>query len=260
MNYKNYLFLIFTATYALTGFAKPVHPWIVEGSKLSYAAYFTNLKDGDSITSPFVVKFGLSHWGLAPADVDLPNTGHHHLLVNTDLPVAMDKPIEFSDAYRHFDKGQMETVLNLKPGKHRLRLLLADHKHVPRLVYSKQITVNVTAQNADKLPASFNTEPNIQILGLTEGQTTSNLIQVLFHASNYNIAHANSKLKGTGHFVLTVESSAKRTIERFDFKEGQTDVWLNLPAGAASLKLELVDNATNTVLPIPAKTVNIISP
>ena len=121
-------------------------------SDLAPAVYFVNLKDGDKLRSPFRVVFGLSRLGLAPAGVDLPVTGHHHLLINTPLPRDLTKPIPFSDKYRHFGGGQSEAVLELAPGKHTLQLLFADHKHRPFVkaksgedvvVFSKQITIEV---------------------------------------------------------------------------------------------------------------------
>ncbi len=57
--------------------------------------YFINLKDGDTVTSPFKVQFGLTGMGIAPAGVDKPNTGHHHLLVDTTL-----SPDELKQAHR----------------------------------------------------------------------------------------------------------------------------------------------------------------
>jgi len=47
--------------------------------------YFINLKDGQRAKSPFLVQFGLSGMGVAPAGVEKPNTGHHHLLIDTKL-------------------------------------------------------------------------------------------------------------------------------------------------------------------------------
>ena len=47
--------------------------------------YFINLKDGQEVTSPFLIQFGLAGMGVAPAGVEKPNTGHHHLLIDTAL-------------------------------------------------------------------------------------------------------------------------------------------------------------------------------
>ena len=50
----------------------------------SEKVYFINLKDGDELKSPFLIQFGLSGKGIAPAGIDIDNTGHHHLLINVD--------------------------------------------------------------------------------------------------------------------------------------------------------------------------------
>ena len=100
--------------------------------------------DGEVVKSPFKVWFGLRGMGVAPAGVEKPNTGHHHLIVDADLP-PMDQPIPNNKNYLHFGGGQTETTLDLPPGKHTLQLLLGDDKHVPfnPPVMSKKITVTV---------------------------------------------------------------------------------------------------------------------
>ena len=107
--------------------------------------YIISPKDGESVTSPVKVVFGLHGLGVAPAGVDKPNTGHHHLLVNAKQLPAMDQPIPSDDQHRHFGKGQTETLLFLEPGKHTLQLILGDKNHVPlgEKMVSDQITINV---------------------------------------------------------------------------------------------------------------------
>jgi hypothetical protein len=96
------------------------------------AAYFINLKDGETVTSPFKVQFGLAGMGIAPAGVDKPNTGHHHLLIDTALSAAeLKQPIPMDDKHRHFGGGQTETMLTLPPGQHTLQLELGDWSHIP---------------------------------------------------------------------------------------------------------------------------------
>src|SRR5262245_4567426 len=56
------------------------------------AVYFVDLKDGQTVSPNLVVHFGLTNIGVAPAGVDRPNSGHHHLLIDTDLP-PLDQPI-----------------------------------------------------------------------------------------------------------------------------------------------------------------------
>ena len=108
------------------------------------AVYFVNLKDGDVVTAPFRVVFGVYGMGVAPAGIQLPDTGHHHLLVDADLP-ALDKPIPADANHIHFGKGQTETTLTLAPGQHTLQLVLGDHLHVPHqpAVVSQKITITV---------------------------------------------------------------------------------------------------------------------
>lgn len=118
------------------------------GDKL---AYFVNLKDGDKVNSPFRVAFVVSGMGVAPVKAGkLPGTGHHHILIDLPLPADIKAPIPFDKPdeylhqhYKHFGGGETEAVLNLPPGKHTLRLLFADHAHVPYYIASKEIHIEV---------------------------------------------------------------------------------------------------------------------
>jgi Domain of unknown function (DUF4399) len=91
---------------------------------------------------PFRVWFGLRYMGVAPKGVKYPNTGHHHLLIDCDLP-PMDQEIPSDRQHLHFGAGETETMIELPPGKHTLQLLMGDDKHVPTdpPIYSKKITV-----------------------------------------------------------------------------------------------------------------------
>lgn len=108
--------------------------------------YFINLKDGQDVTSPFLVQFGLSGMGVAPAGVDKPNTGHHHLLIDSTLSGdALKQPIPMDDTHRHFGAGQTEAMISLPPGKHTLQLVLGDWSHIPHAppVMSNVVTLTV---------------------------------------------------------------------------------------------------------------------
>ena len=108
--------------------------------------YFINLKDGAEVTSPFPVQFGLSGMGVAPAGVEKPNTGHHHLLIDTKLTAEqMKEPLPADDTHKHFGGGQTEAMVTLSPGKHTLQLMLADWTHIPHAppVMSEPITITV---------------------------------------------------------------------------------------------------------------------
>jgi hypothetical protein len=106
--------------------------------------YFISPADGATVSSPVTVKFGLKGMGIAPAGIAFDNTGHHHLIIDAALP-PVGAPIPTDARHVHFGKGQSETTVELKPGKHTLQLLLGDFAHTPHdpVVASKQITITV---------------------------------------------------------------------------------------------------------------------
>jgi hypothetical protein len=106
--------------------------------------YFIAPLDGATLSGPVTVKFGLKGMGIAPAGIVFDNSGHHHLIIDADLP-PVGAPIPTDAQHVHFGKGQSETVIELKPGKHTLQLLLGDFAHTPHdpVVASKKITVTV---------------------------------------------------------------------------------------------------------------------
>ncbi len=108
------------------------------------SVYFVNLQNGAYVEPKTIVRFGLLNMGIAPAGVEKPNTGHHHLLVDTPLP-SLDKPIPNDFNHLHFGAGQTEARITLGPGSHTLQLLFADENHVPHnpAVMSKPIKVTV---------------------------------------------------------------------------------------------------------------------
>jgi Domain of unknown function (DUF4399) len=101
--------------------------------------------DGEVINAErFRVWFGLRHMGVAPAGVEKPNTGHHHLLIDTDVPPP-DEPIPNDRNHLHFGGGQTEAIVELAPGTHTLQLIMGDANHFPHNppVVSRQITITV---------------------------------------------------------------------------------------------------------------------
>ncbi len=111
--------------------------------------------DGEVIHSTrFKVWFGTRNFGVAPAGTDVPNTGHHHLLIDTPLP-PMDEAIPNDKHHLHFGLGQTETIIELPPGTHTLQLLMADGNHVSHdpPVMSKRITIHVLAGSGRESPA-----------------------------------------------------------------------------------------------------------
>jgi hypothetical protein len=108
--------------------------------------YFIWPGDGTVIHGgKFWVRMGLRNMGVAPRGTAVPNTGHHHLLIDTDLPTNMDEQIPNDRNHLHFGAGETEARVELPPGKHTLQLLLGDKDHIPHKppVSSKKITVTV---------------------------------------------------------------------------------------------------------------------
>jgi hypothetical protein len=130
------------ATTAATPVAAPAALAPAAGAEV----YIISPKDGAKVHGPVTVLFGLKGMGIAPAGIKFDNTGHHHLLIDTDLKdVKLDESLPATDKIVHFGKGQTETILNLSAGKHTLELLLADYTHrsfEPPL-HSAKITITV---------------------------------------------------------------------------------------------------------------------
>jgi hypothetical protein len=220
-----------------------LHPWQAALPRLIPEAYFTNLNDGDTIETPRLVKFGLSGgWGLAPISKAVGGkAGHHHLLVNRDLPLDFKQALPFTDQYIHFGKGQMETVLNLAPGTYKLRLLLADDKHIPHFVYSKPLSITVSKKTTTDPKTLVKPGVEMQVASAASGEQ-KRPFRVQFHASGVGVAHQAQAEKDTGHFKLAMWSEKGAKLAEMDFVNGQTEVWLEPPVGDYTLRLDLIDN------------------
>jgi hypothetical protein len=92
----------------------------------------------------FWLRMGLRNMGIAPKGVAQPKVGHHHVLIDTELP-PMNEAIPSDRNHLHFGGGDTEARIELPPGRHTLQLLLGDHDHVPHdpPVQSKKITITV---------------------------------------------------------------------------------------------------------------------
>jgi Domain of unknown function (DUF4399) len=114
--------------------------------------YIVSPKDGAKVKGPVTVVFGLKGMGIAPAGIKFDNTGHHHLLIDADVPADLSLPLPADEHNVHFGKGQTETTLTLAPGKHSLQLLFADFLHTPHdpALISKKVTIVVEKQAVEK--------------------------------------------------------------------------------------------------------------
>ena len=106
--------------------------------------FFITPADGDTVSSPVTVEFGIEGMSVVAAGVNEAHSGHHHLIVDADLP-NMGMPIPADNNYIHFGDASTSTSLELAPGEHTLRLLLGDHLHIPHdpPVMSESITIVV---------------------------------------------------------------------------------------------------------------------
>lgn len=115
--------------------------------------YFIGISDGDSVSSPVTIRFGLSGMGIAPAGItEKENVGHHHLLLNRpplgegeDGAEEWEFGLASDEHHMHFGGGQTEVTLELQPGEHTLQMVLGDHSHVPfgPDLATDQITIKV---------------------------------------------------------------------------------------------------------------------
>lgn len=114
---------------------------ITPGSS-SASVYFITPLDGESFSDNVTVRFGLENFGVAPAGIQINQTGHHHLIIDADLP-PLDQPIPANNNYVHFGKGQTEVEIDLSKGTHTLQLLLGDFRHIPHNppIYSEKIQI-----------------------------------------------------------------------------------------------------------------------
>jgi len=114
-------------------------------SPVNANVYFITPADGQTVSSNFTVKFGLNGMGVSPAGIEKNNTGHHHILIDTNTMPDLLAPLPATDKIKHFGGGQTETQLMLSPGKHTLQLVLGNHQHIPHNtpVISKKITIVV---------------------------------------------------------------------------------------------------------------------
>lgn len=97
----------------------------------SAEVFIISPKNGEKVSSPVEVIFGLKGMGIAPAGVNFPNSGHHHLLINLNELPDLKSGIPADANHLHFGKGQTQALIELDPGEHTLQLLLGDWMHVP---------------------------------------------------------------------------------------------------------------------------------
>jgi Domain of unknown function (DUF4399) len=208
--------------------------------------YFPDLKDGDVVDSKLTVHFGLKNMGVAPAGSDRPNSGHHHLLIDTDLP-PLDQPIPNDPNHLHFGAGQTEASVTLTPGDHTLQLLFGDKDHIPHSppLYSQRITVHVPA------PVERTASPpgaRVYFIALHDGDTVPQHLTLHFGLENMGVAPAGIERPNTGHHHLLIDADPVQSTQpipndpkHLHFGAGQTEAAVVLPLGKHKLQLVFGD-------------------
>jgi hypothetical protein len=208
--------------------------------------YFPDLKDGDVVDSKLTVHFGLKNMGVAPAGSDRPNSGHHHLLIDTDLP-PLDQPIPNDPNHLHFGAGQTEATITLTPGDHTLQLLFGDKDHIPHSppLYSQRITVHVPA------PVERTASPpgaRVYFIALHDGDTVPQHLTLHFGLENMGVAPAGIERPNTGHHHLLIDADPVQSTQpipndpkHLHFGAGQTEAAVVLPLGKHKLQLVFGD-------------------
>lgn len=115
------------------------------GTDKQKSVYFITPSNGMTTTNPVKIKFGATGIDIVPAGVDMPDSGHHHLLIDVDKLPDLKLPIPADSNHLHFGNGQTETELNLTEGKHTLQLLIGNHLHIPheKPIISEKIEITV---------------------------------------------------------------------------------------------------------------------
>jgi hypothetical protein len=225
-----------------------------EGAKV----YFVDLKDGATIGPNTTVHFGLHGMGVAPAGSDKANSGHHHLLIDTELP-PLDEPIPSDLNHMHFGAGQTEVDLSLAPGPHTLQLLLGDKNHIPHTPPVMSDLIHVTVADAAPPPVAaapaaapadasgrHASAPNakVTIVSPADGASVPLTLQVRFGLDNMVVVRAGVDAPNSGHHHLLIDSPLPPFDEpipndenHLHFGAGQTEATITLTPGKHTLQL-----------------------
>jgi hypothetical protein len=222
------------------------------------AVYFIDLKDGATIPTKATIHFGLRGMGVAPAGSDRANSGHHHLLIDTELP-PLDRPIPNDFNHLHFGAGQTEAEVTLTPGEHTLQLLFADKDHIPHSppLSSPKIRVRVVEEGSP--PATASAPPparrhpapadaKVYFVYPINGAYVSRTPIIRFGLVNMGVAPAGVVKPNTGHHHLLIDTPVPpldrpipNDFNHLHFGAGQTEAKVTLPLGVHTLQLLLGD-------------------
>jgi hypothetical protein len=219
------------------------------------AVYFVDLKDGAKIPTRAIIRFGLRGMGVAPAGTERTHSGHHHILIDTELP-PLDQPIPADFNHLHFGAGQTEAEVELTPGPHTLQLLFADKDHIPHTppLISDKIRVVASDEPAQPVAKGGGRQPSpegarVYLEYPRNGARVLRTFKVKFGLTNMGVAPAGFEKASTGHHHLIVDSPlppldepVPNSPEYIHFGSGQTESKMTLPLGTHTLQLLLGDH------------------
>lgn len=211
---------------------------------------FVDLRDNARVPGKVLVRFAVTGMEIAPAGTQRRNAGHHHLLIDTDLP-PLGQPIPSDFNHLHFGGGQTEAEILLSPGRHTLQLLFADHDHVPHdpPVMSEKITIEVEAAPEEKPRTAAAPNASVFFVGLQDGATIPPRSVIRFGTANIAIVPAGTRQDNAGHHHLLVDTELPpldreipSDFNHLHFGRGQTETELTLPPGEHTLQLLFADH------------------
>jgi hypothetical protein len=212
--------------------------------------YFIDLKDGATIPSKVKIRFGIENMEIAPAGVAKPNTGHHHLLIDTQLP-PLDQPIPSDFNHIHFGGGQTEAEITLPAGEHTLQLLLGDQAHIPHdpPVVSEIVHVRVDAATVEKTRTPAPAGASVFLVEPADGATVGRKVTVKFGVSGMELAPAGTSKPNSGHHHLLIDTplpaldrEIPSDLNHLHFGRAQTETEITLTPGDHTLQLLLGDH------------------
>jgi hypothetical protein len=102
--------------------------------------YFANLQDGDTVSNPVIMEFGIEGMEVEPAGEAHEGKGHHHVIINGSF--SEEGAVVPADSVNiHYGGGQTGDSLDLPLGTHTLTMQFADGYHRS---YGEQMSQTIT--------------------------------------------------------------------------------------------------------------------
>lgn len=158
------------------------------------AVSITKPADGAKISGPVKVCLATSGVSVEPAKKGVHDgKGHHHLLIDVDIPGDLSQPIGKDANHIHMGDGSKCKTLNLTAGKHTIRALFAKGNHVP---YDPALTANVSVE----------VMANVSIASPPKGAMVAGPVKVCLETSGVDVEPAKKGVNdGKGHHHLLVD-------------------------------------------------------